>query len=79
MNLVSSVQFHFSYDTFVDSSREYITAIIVGMLSDKVDTSGRCEHFAIRSIQGLEFLLNSRFHFHNKICGLLNFTTIFMK
>ena len=67
MNLVCSVEFDFNDDALVDGAREHITSIVVSVLSDEVDSSGRCEHIAVRTIEEFEFLLNSGFHFHNSM------------
>ena len=47
MNFVRSVNFDFGNNAFVDSSREYVSAVVVRVFSDKIDTACRCEHFTI--------------------------------
>ena len=58
MNFISSVNFYLRYDTFVDSSREDISSIIISMFTDKINTSGGSEHLSLLSIQDFEFVLN---------------------
>ena len=72
MNFVCSVNFNFGYNTFVDCAREYISAVVVRVLSDKIDTACRCEHFTICTIQDFEFFLNFGFHLHI-LCVLIIF------
>ena len=55
--------FDCSYDTAVDCAREDIAAIIVGMLADKVDTSGRGVQGRSFAEESLEFFLDLGFHF----------------
>ena len=65
MDLVCSIQLDFCDNTLVNGTREYISSVVVSMFSDKIDSTGRCEHLSVSTIQDFELVLNSGFHFHN--------------
>ena len=65
LDFVSSIGLDLDHDTAVDGSREHVAAIIVGMLTNKVDSSGGGEHLTFSLVQGFKFLPDFGFHFHN--------------
>ena len=51
--------------TAINCSREHITTVVVGVLTDKIDSSGRGKNLTLGLVQGLEFFPDSGFHVHN--------------
>ena len=70
-DFVRTVGAYLSYDALVDGTREYESAIVVGMLSYKVYTTRRCVNVAFGS-KLLGKLLSYQFDVHrSKFFGLL--------
>ena len=65
-----AVEFYFGYYSFVDGSGEYITSVIICMLADQVDASGRCKLNATFAKEGKEFFVNFVLH----CCDLVVFS-----
>ena len=57
-DLVRPVGFDLGHHALVDGSREYEAAVIIGVLADKVDTSGRSVQLARAAEMLGEFLAN---------------------
>lgn len=53
-----------SHDALLHSAREHETAVVVGVLTDKVDSSRRCIDITGHSIKVLDETASYEFNFH---------------
>ena len=61
-HLIGAVDVDCSHDVLIDSTREHKTAVIVGVLTNQVNTSRRCIYHAIGAKALLELFFNLLFH-----------------
>ena len=61
---------HFGHDAFIDSTGEHETAVVVGVLANEVDTSGRSIYIAGLSIKVLDETASYKINFHHKVYNL---------
>ena len=61
-DLLGAVDLDLGHDAAVDGAGEHVTAVVVGVLADEVDTAGGGVQVAGFAEEGLELFLDFRFH-----------------